>query len=111
MTTLTEMTLGACLARSVDLLEEGRWVAGDTIGYVRTQSSGEIDLAPVPVPSHAGLRQTVALESKWVDSAWRGEAKAIENKYRRGIVATKSILDLDHPTWAIPAPLVALLLE
>ncbi len=111
MTTLTEMTLGACLARSVDLREEGRWVAGDTIGYVRTQSFGEIDLAPVPVPSPAGPRQTVAIESKWVDVGWRAEARAIENKYKGGILATKSILDLDHPTWAIPAPLVALLLE
>ena len=111
MTTLTEMTLGACLARSVDLREEGRWVAGDTIGYVRTQSFGEIDLAPVPVPSPAGTRQTVAIESKWVDAGWRAEARAIENKYKGGILATKSILDLDHPTWAIPAPLVALLLE
>ncbi|HUZ44223.1 MAG TPA: hypothetical protein VMU63_07430 [Acidimicrobiales bacterium] len=26
------------------------------------------------------------------------------------VVATKSILDLVHPAWAIPAPLVALLL-
>ena len=111
MTTLTEMTLGACLARSVDLLEEGRWVAGDTIGYARTQSFGEIDLGPVPVPSPVGPRQTVAIESKWVDAKWRAEAKPIENKYIGGILATKSILDLDHPTWAIPAPLVALLLE
>src|SRR5713226_8191618 len=45
--------------RSVDVWEEGRWVAGDTIGHIRTQSFGEIDLAPVPVPSPAGPRQTV----------------------------------------------------
>jgi predicted AAA+ superfamily ATPase len=111
MTTLTEMTLGVCLARSVDLREEGRWVAGDTIGYIRTRSFGEIDLAPVPVRSPAGPRQTVPIESKWADAGWRAEAKPIENKYAGGILATKSILDLDHPTWAIPSPLVALLLE
>jgi uncharacterized protein len=30
--------------------------------------------------------------------------------YGNGILATKSILNTDHPTWAVPAPLLALLL-
>ena len=34
----------------------------------------------------------------------------MEAKHGAGIVATKSILDFEHPTWAVPAPLVALLL-
>jgi uncharacterized protein len=34
-----------------------------------------------------------------------------EAKYRNGILATKSILDTQHPTWAVPAPLLALLLQ
>ena len=32
-------------------------------------------------------------------------------KYGRGILATKSILNLDTDVWAVPAPLLALLLE
>jgi predicted AAA+ superfamily ATPase len=111
MTTLTEAALGVCLGRAIDALDEGRWVVGDTIGYGRTGSLGEVDLAPVPVPSSAGPRETIALEAKWVDAGWRSEAKTIENKYNAGIIATKSILDLDHPTWAVPAPVAALLLE
>ena len=47
---------------------------------------------------------------KWVDANWRSEAKVIENKYRLGVLATKSVLDLTHPTWAVPAPLLTLLL-
>ncbi len=111
MTTMTEAALGVSLAHAIDSLHEGRWVAGDTVGYPRTASLGEVDLAPVPVPSSAGTRETVALEAKWVDSGWRSAAKTIENKYNAGILATKSIVDLDHPTWAVPAPIVALVLE
>jgi len=61
MTALTEQALGVALARRIDLLDEGRRVASDTIGYTPTGSGNEIDL--------------------------------------------------DHPSWAIPTPLVALMLE
>jgi uncharacterized protein len=110
-TTLTEAALAVALARSVDDLDEGRWAANDTIGYGRTTSSNEIDLAPLTVPTTAGQATTTPIESKWVGSGWRAEARVLEAKHARGVVATKSILDLDHPTWAVPAPLVALLLE
>jgi hypothetical protein len=52
----------------------------------------------------------VPLECKWVDHGWRSEAKAINGKCSHGILATKSILDTTGDTWAVPAPLVALLL-
>ena len=54
---------------------------------------------------------TVPLEAKWVDAGWRAEAQVVEKKYGRGILATKSILSMEHPTWAVPAPLLALLLN
>ena len=110
MTTLTEQALGVALARSIDGLNEGRLAAGDSIGYAKTGSGNEVDFAPVPVPAAAGDRPTVPIEAKWVDARWRSEAKTIENKYGHGVVATKSVLDLRHPVWAIPAPLTALLL-
>ena len=46
-----------------------------------------------------------------VDDGWRGEARVIEDKYGSGILATKSILDTTGDVWAIPAPLVTLLLR
>lgn len=110
MTALTEMALGIAQARAIDELNEGRWVAGDTIGYARTTSGKEVDLAPVPVPTSSGVARTVALESKWVDDRWRAESMVVEKKYGTGILGTKSILDLEHPSWAVPAPLLALLL-
>ena len=82
----------------------------DTIGYARTGAGNEIDLLPVPISSAAGAARTVPIEGKWVDDQWRSDARTIQAKYGNGILATKSILNTDHPTWAIPAPLLALLL-
>lgn len=109
-TALTEQAIAVAAARALDDLEPGRWSTEDTVGYTRTASGQEIDLAPVPVDSPADALMSVPLESKWVDRGWRSEAKVIEGKYARGILATKTLLDLTHPSWAIPAPLVALLL-
>jgi predicted AAA+ superfamily ATPase len=109
-TALTEQAIAVAAARALDDLEPGRWIAEDTIGYVRTASGQEVDLAPVPAASPAGTLVTVPMESKWVDRGWRSEAKVLEGKYTRGILATKTLLDLTHPTWAVPAPVVALLL-
>ncbi len=50
------------------------------------------------------------MESKWVDSGWRKEALTIEGKHGTGILATKTILDTRHVAWAVPAPLLALML-
>lgn len=111
MTRLSEAAIGVALARAIDALEAERWVRSDTIGYARTQSHGEVDLAPVPVPTAANICMTVPLESKWVEDGWRSEARTIEGKYGAGIMATKSVLDLEHRAWAVPAPMVALLLE
>ena len=107
---LSEMALGVFLARAIDGQEEGRWVADDTIGYSRTSSGNEIDFSPVRVPTEEGSGLTIPIASKWVDDGWRREALVLEGRYGRGVMATKSILDLEHPIWAIPAPLVACLL-
>lgn len=111
MTRLTEMAIGVAMARAIDDLEEGRWVSGDTIGYVRTASDREIDLGPITVPSAAGPVSTVSIESKWVDHGWKSEAMTLYGKFGRGILATKSVLDMTGSVWAVPAPLVALLLQ
>lgn len=111
MTRLTEMAIGVALARAIDDLEEGRWVSGETIGYVRTASNNEIDLGPVTVPSPANATTTVPLETKWVDQGWKGESRTIDGKFGRGILVTKAALDTSGDVWAVPAPLLALLLS
>jgi len=46
-----------------------------------------------------------------LDTGWRGERRVIAAKYSRGVLATKSVLDVTEHVWAIPAPLVSLLLR
>lgn len=111
MTRLAEMSLGVAAAHAIDNLEEGRWLAGETIGYTLSGSGKEVDLSPVEVPVDGGVAWTVPVESKWVDDGWRGEARVIDGKYGRGILATKSVLHTEGDVWAVPAPLVALLLR
>ncbi len=108
---LTEAALGAALGRAVDRLEPGRWTADDTIGYLRTGKGNEIDFGPTSVPAPAGPRATVPMESKWVSSGWRSESLVVEGKFAGGVLATRTVVDLSHPVWAVPAPVLALLLE
>ncbi len=110
MTALTEEAIAVAVAAAIDNRQPGRWMAGDTIGYVRTASGGEIDFAPIAVPGPNGSEWTTPTEVKWVSDGWRAEARTIEGRYHRGILATKSITRLDTPAWAVPAPVVALLL-
>jgi len=110
-TRLTEAALAVALARAVDNLQRGRWESDDAIGYLRTGGGKEIDFSRVPIPSPAGVKQSVPLESKWVSSGWRAEARSIEGFFSSGVLATRTISDTTHPTWALPAPIVALLLE
>ncbi len=62
------------------------------------------------IPDQGCAAFTTPIESKWVDDGWRQAALVLEGRYERGVMATKSILDLDHRCWAVPAPLVACLL-
>jgi predicted AAA+ superfamily ATPase len=110
MTSLTEAALATALALAIDHAEPGRWTTSDTIGYARTGKGNEVDLAPVPVPSAGSVERTTPVEAKWVSQGWRAEARVVEGKYSGGILATKNITDLRHPSWAIPAPVVALML-
>jgi len=98
------------LAITIDERQPGRWVNGDTIGYVRTGKGNEIDFGPVAVPTAGGTSHTTPLEAKWVTQGWRSKALVTENRFGRGVLATKNVTNFAHPAWAIPAPIVALLL-
>jgi uncharacterized protein len=109
-TKLTETVLAGCIARIVEHHTPGRWLAGDTVGYARTAGGGEVDLAPVPITGPAGDERTTPIEVKWISSGWRPAGRALERRYERGIVATKTITDLSGQVWALPAPALSLML-
>lgn len=110
-TRLTETTLAVALARAIDRLQPGRWQDDDSIGYLRTGAGKEIDLAPIPVPSPSGTQRTAPIEAKWVAAGWRAEARVIEGKFGAGVLGTRTLLDTSKPVWALPAPVLALLIE
>jgi predicted AAA+ superfamily ATPase len=110
MTMLTEAALGTALAAAIEDLQAGRWMTEDTIGYVRTPGGSEIDFGSIPIPGAGATIRTTPIESKWVEHGWRAEARAIEVRFKGGVVATKNVTDLSHPAWAMPAPVLALLL-
>lgn len=109
-TQLTEAALGVAVAHLLEQHSPGRWLAGDTIGYARTASGGEVDLAPVPIAGPGGSEITLPIEVKWISSGWRPAALSLERRYGRGVVATKSVSDVTGPIWALPAPALALLM-
>ena len=111
LTILTEAALGVALAQAVDRAQPGRWAADDAIGFLRTGGGNEIDFAPIPVPTAAATTSTTPLESKWVTHGWRSEARVVQGKLGRGVLATRTIVDTTTAVWALPAPLVALLLS
>lgn len=110
LTRLTESALALALAARVEALQPGRWPTDEAVGYLRTGGGAEVDLAAVPLPTPAGTRMSTPIEVKWVSHSWRSEVRALENTYAGGVVATKNLVDTTHASWALPAPLVALLL-
>jgi len=108
---MTEACLAVALARAIDATEPDRWAANDSIGYLRTGNGTEVDFAPVPARGPSGPMMTTPIEAKWMTTGWRSDARTIEGKFARGVVATRTITNLQHLSWAMPAPVVALLLN
>jgi predicted AAA+ superfamily ATPase len=109
-TASTEAALAVALARSIDALHPSRLIEQRAVGYLRTGSGNEVDFAAMPIAVGGQRTLTCPIEAKWVTDGWRSEARTIAGKYGRGVVATKNIIDLNGPVWAIPAPILALLL-
>ena len=51
------------------------------------------------------------IESKYVSQKWRKERKALDEHSGRGILATRDILDVGEEIWAVPAGLLAWMVE
>ncbi|MBX6371023.1 MAG: ATP-binding protein [Acidothermus sp.] len=111
MTRLTEAQLAAEIARCVDRLQPDRLIEQRAVAYTRTTSGNEIDFAPLPVAVKGQRTTTVPIEVKWVSKNWRRSALTLANRYGRGILATKDVADTTGTAWAIPAPILALLLN
>lgn len=110
-TRVTESQLGLELARAVDRLHPDRFVEGRAVLHARTGSGNEVDFSPVALRVAGDVALTVPLESKWVSRNWRQEALVVRGRYGSGVLATKDLVDVSGSVWAVPVPIVALLLN
>lgn len=105
LTTLSEQQLGMSLLRHIEARHPGRYLDGDRVMHHRTATRKEVDFVS---PDLGDL----AIESKYVDGRWRAEAATLRASRWRGIVATRSVLDLDDAdVMAIPTAMLAWLVD
>lgn len=109
-TALSEQQLGMALLRSSfhDGHGDGRcnYADFDRVLYFRSANNAEIDFVG---PDFRGL----AIESKYTDGRWRsGAGRTLAASPWRGLVATRTELDLDEPEMAaIPTAMLAWLID
>ena len=102
---LSEQQLGIALLRALEREEPGTYLEFDRVLHHRSKSGTEIDF----VSSAFGGR---AIESKYVDSRWKRSTRTLTDSPWTGIVATRSVLDMEDPNLlAIPAALLGWLID
>ena len=102
---LSEQQLGMALMRGLERDEPGSYLEFDRVLHHRTKSGTEIDFVGAALCG-------CAIESKYVDARWKRATRTLRDSPWRGIVATRSVLDLEDPNLlAIPTALLAWLID
>lgn len=106
LSTLSEQQLGTVLLRALERKEPGAYLRLGRVLHHRSQAGREIDFVG---PDFGSL----AIESKYVDGGpWKRVAQALKSSPWQGLVATRSLLDLEDPlVLAIPTAMLAWLLD
>ncbi|HEX3734842.1 MAG TPA: AAA family ATPase [Solirubrobacterales bacterium] len=105
---MTEQQLGVLLLRAAADKGPQALLEANTVMYERTASEAEIDFA--------GPELGAAFEGKYVDGPWRRAAQTMRARHERGVMVTRTVLDLDDRgggarVWAVPAGIVGWLLR
>ena len=102
---LSQQQIGMALLRSFERDRPGSYLEFDRVLHHRTATRKEIDF----VGSEFG---GVAIESKYVDGRWRRDAQTLAASGWRGVVATRTELNVeDAGVMAIPASMLAWLID
>ena len=103
---LAEQQLGVALLRSRERARPGNYLDFADVLHHRSNTRREIDFVG---PNFGGI----AIESKFVDGRWKRNAQTLAASKWRGIVATRSELDMSasNNALAIPAGLLAWLVD
>jgi uncharacterized protein len=100
---LSEQQLGLELLRSVEREQPGTYAHFSDVMYEKTASK-ELDFCG---PRLGAL----GFEGKYIDAGWRREALTVRSATGRGVLATRALLDIGGDVWAVPAPLIAWMLN
>lgn len=101
---LSEQQLGIALLRRLESEQPGSYADFTSIMYARAASAREVDF----VGPRLGR---LGYEGKYVDHRWRQESLTLKAQCGRGVIATRSVLDMSGPIWAVPAGMLAWLLS
>lgn len=105
ITTLSEQQLAVTLLRALEEESPGAAIRHDRLLYYRSRTGAEIDFVSASFSASC-------VESKFVDRSWGRAFQTIEASGRSaGIVATRSGVQRHDGGWALPAGLVAFLLN
>lgn len=104
LTLLSEQQLGLALVRGIERDQPGSYMEFDRVLYHRSATHREIDFVGRDFGG-------IAIESKYVDGRWRGESRTLEASRWRGIIATRTQIEVEEDLAAIPASLLAYLLD
>ncbi len=102
-TRVSEQQVGLAIARAIERQRRGSFLASDGVLYERTPTGNEIDFVGPDLGS--------PIESKYVTSGWKREAQTAQAAYGRGILATRSIYDTSDDVWAVPAAVLAWVID
>ena len=100
---VSEQQLGIELLRNMEREQPGTYAHFSDIMYQKT-SGKEVDFCG----SRIGK---LGFEGKYVDSGWKREALTVRAAFGAGVLATRSLLDTSGDVWAVPAPLIAWMLN
>jgi predicted AAA+ superfamily ATPase len=104
LTALSEQQLGMALVRNLERQQPGSYMEFDSVLYHRTATRKEIDFVG---PDFGGM----AIESKYIDGRWRGVAQTLAASRWRGVIATRTQIEIEDDLAAVPAPLLAYLID
>jgi predicted AAA+ superfamily ATPase len=106
-TVLAEAQIGTALRRAA-LRERSTWDSDSALFHLRTATRKEIDFVAAELFG-------AAIEGKYTDGgSWKSEARTVDASSYRGILTTRSVLDIsaaDDEAWAVPAALLAALVD
>lgn len=103
-TVLTEQQLGMTLRRVHEAEGSGSWSEHDSLMYFRSETGKEVDF------TGPWLRD-IPYEGKYTEGHWKQQTATAMSAFGHCIIATRSVIERDGDRLAVPAPLVALLLD